>query len=75
MAEAMRGKVLSLDEHCRRRVNQRLEVLLGEQDLDEEVARRARAASQAIDQELYRHLEEVLELWQHPPLQLEGAAR
>ena len=74
MAEEMRGKVLRLEEHCRRRVDQHLEALLGEQELDEEIPRRARSAAQAIDQELYRHLEEVLELWQRPPLRLEGGA-
>ena len=74
MAEEMRGNVLRLEEHCRRRVNQHLEALLGEQDPDEETTIRAQAAAQAIDQELYRHLDEVLELWQRPPARLQGEA-
>lgn len=75
MAEAMRGKGLRLEEHCRRRVNQHLEAVLDEPVLDDESARWARAAAQAIDEELYRNLEDVLELWQKPPLQLEGGVR
>ena len=66
MAEEI-GTLVRLDQHCRRRVAAHLEQL-AEQDLSEGRALRARVAADAIDQELHRHIEQVLEFWRHPPL-------
>ena len=65
MAPQVTGaNVLSLEDHCRRRVDRHLEELLVEPYVDQDPVRQARAVAEAIDQEFHAHLEHVLAAWQ-----------
>jgi hypothetical protein len=59
------ANVLSLEDHCRRRVDRQLEESV-DQDLDGARGRGARVVGQGTDQAFYDHVEWVLELWQEP---------
>jgi hypothetical protein len=58
--------VLSLHDHCRRRAELYVEDQLAELAVGFDDSAPARLAAAAVDAELFRHIEQVLELWQQP---------
>jgi hypothetical protein len=56
--------ILSLQDHCRRRVELHVEDQLAELAVGFDDSAPARLTAVPVDEELLRHIEEALELWQ-----------